>query len=312
MVRKTATLDPVKVCMLALRQIKSASDYHAIGNTNPNEILTAAWNTLSEVDQQRITNIINNDTPATPQTIADELTACGAKLQLAAIKAQHGQLAVKQAWKLLSVEERSRLTTICQNESTEELEPVEKPATYKVESESKLTKRNLIELTSDLQQLDDLLDNLNGEDITAELQHAVDELLQERAATNEAMMEKLDNYCALIQSRLMWVAARRSEAERMAKLAESDTKVVDFLRSRLKSHLEAIGEKKLRTKRFNISVCANGGKTPLRFDDTTPELMPERFQRVTVEPNREAIRSALDQGDVRARQSRRARTSPAH
>lgn len=158
-------------------------------------------------------------------------------------------------------------------------------------------KQSLVDLTADLQQLDNLLDNLNGEEIPADLRLAVDDLLAQREETNDAVMEKLDNYCGLIQSRLFWSAARKAEAERMMKLAESDTKVVDFLRSRLKSHLEATDQKKLRTKRFNIGLCANGGKQPLRFDDTTPDQMPERFQRVTVEPNRDVIRAALDAGE---------------
>lgn len=75
------------------------------------------------------------------------------------------------------------------------------------------------------------------------------------------------------------------------------TKAVEFLKGRLKTHLEATEQQKLRTKRFNIAVCANGGKAPLRFDNTPPEQMPERFKRVTVEPDREAIRTALEAGE---------------
>lgn len=118
--RKTATLDPTKICTLALRQVKSASDYHQIGNTNPNEILTAAWNTLSEADQQRITNIINNDVPTNPQLIADELAASGSKIQLEAVKAHYGELLIKQAWRLLSTRERTRIKALCDNGQKEE------------------------------------------------------------------------------------------------------------------------------------------------------------------------------------------------
>ena len=95
----------------------------------------------------------------------------------------------------------------------------------------------------------------------------------------------------------MWAATRKAEAERLAKLAESDIKAVEFLKGRLKTHLEATEQQKLRTKRFNISVCANGGKAPLRFDNTSPEQMPERFKRVIVEPDKEAIRTALEAGE---------------
>jgi hypothetical protein len=52
----------------------------------------------------------------------------------------------------------------------------------------------------------------------------------------------------------MWAATRKAEAERLAKLAESDIKAAEFLKGRLKTHLEATEQQKLRTKRFNIAV----------------------------------------------------------
>lgn len=142
---RTATLDPVKVCALALKQVKSASDYHRIGNANAPETLTAAWEHLTSEDQTRIINIVNSDTPADPQSIADELAACGTKIQLEAVKAHYGELAVKQAWKLLSSVERDRIKSLCDNAEKVEVSPVtENPTLYKVEpAPSKLTKRNL-------------------------------------------------------------------------------------------------------------------------------------------------------------------------
>lgn len=306
--RKTGThIDPVQVMAIALKHAKTVGDYYRLRMSEP-ERFELAWDQLPESEQQRLTDIVNNVVEPTPQVIANELSACGSLVQFQATKSSYGATAIKAAWKLLTQDDRDRLTAVCKNQdidkdgtpnmTDEEPEPVtEAPTIYKVESETKLTKRNLIELSSNLQQLDSLLDTIDG-DIPADLQLAVDELLAQREATNDAVLDKLDNYCGLIQSRLMWIAARRAESDRLAKLAESDTKVVDFLRSRLKSHLEATDQKKLRTKRFNISVCANGGKAPLRFDGTTtPDQMPEHFQRATVEPNREAIRAALEQGE---------------
>ena len=91
--------------------------------------------------------------------------------------------------------------------------------------------------------------------------------------------------------------ARKTESDRLAKLAETDFKTVDFLKARLKQHLETTDQRKLRTKRYNISVVANGGKAPLKLDNTAVADLPERFQRVQVEPDREAIRSALEAGE---------------
>ncbi len=214
-------------------------------------------------------------------------------------------MAVKAAWKLLPQSERERIKAICDGEPQPTLEPQPEPIVKTSEAypiarslqpEPSTRKSTLIELSADLEQLDSLLDTIDA-DIPVNLQTAVDELLAQREATHEALLEKLDNYCGLIQSRLMWAAARKAEADRLAKLAESDIKAVEFLKSRLKTHLEATEQQRLRTKRFNIALCANGGKAPLRFDNTPPEQMPERFKRVIVEPDKEAIRTALEAGE---------------
>jgi len=88
------------------------------------------------------------------------------------------------------------------------------------------------------------------------LRHNLDELLAQREQTQEAVLEKLDNYAALIQSRVYWAATRKAEAERLAKLAETDARLVDFLKGRLKAYLEATEQKQLRTIALQpLSLC---------------------------------------------------------
>ncbi len=295
-------IDPVKVCILALKHVKCAADYHGISNANSTEIMTAAWEQLQVDDQQRLTELINSDAQLDPQILVDELMACGVALELKRIKAEYGEMAVKAAWKLLPQFERDRIKAICESEPEQtqvlQSEPIiENPEAYQVQQlEPSTRKQTLIELSAELEQINSLLETIEG-DIPVDLQTSVDELLAHRESTTEALFEKLDNYCALIQSRLMWASARKAEADRLAKLAESDIKAVEFLKGRLKTYLEATNQQKLRTKRFNISVCANGGKAPLRFDNTPPEQMPERFKRVVVEADKEAIRTALEVGE---------------
>ena len=298
-------LDPVKVCILALKHVKCAADYHRIGNANSIEVMTAAWEQLQVDEQQRLTDLINSDAQLDPQILVDELMACGVALELKRIKAEYGEMAVKAAWKLLPQFERDRIKAICEGEPEQtqasQFEPmVNNPQAHQVEQiqqlEPSTKKPTLIELSAELEQIDSLLETIEG-DIPVDLQTSVDELLAQRESTTEALLEKLDNYCALIQSRLLWASARKAEADRLAKLAESDIKAVEFLKGRLKTYLEATNQQKLRTKRFNISVCANGGKAPLRFDNTPPEQMPERFKRVFTEADKEAIRTALEAGE---------------
>ena len=123
---------------------------------------------------------------------------------------------------------------LAHNPKTEpETQPTHEPA-----PEPKPKPKTLIELTADFQQLDAILDTIEG-DIPPDLQQAVDELLSQREQTHEQLLEKVDNYAALIQSRAYWAATRKAELERLSKLIESDQKAIDFLKGRLKAHLEA-------------------------------------------------------------------------
>ena len=288
----TATsINPALIVAQALKAIKASSDYSRLIDTTDPDVLSAAWERLSELEQTKITHIVNNATPTDPQAIALELSSCGTKSELENIKSEHGETLIRQAWKLLPENERTRLTNICRPKLEEETPLVpETPAPAK--------KKTLVDLSSDLQRLDDLLDNIENEQgITPEVQVAIDELLQERDSTQAEVLAKLDNYCDLINSRVMWAQARKADADRLAKLAEADFKTIDFLKARLKLHLESTDQKKVRTKRYNIAIIGNGGKAPLKLDNTAVTDLPERFQRVQVEPDKEAIRSALEAGE---------------
>jgi len=310
---KTNSIDPVKVCVLALRKIKFAADFHRIGNANSQEVVNAAWSQLTSDEQQQITQLVNANTPADSKTIADELIACGSLLEFKALKSQHGDEAVRQAWQELKLShpaEINRIKAICENSATylqptpqsqpePEPQPTPKPA---AELQPSLKKPTLIDLTAELKQLDNLLDTIDGDTIPVELQQAVDELLDQREQNQSELLEKLDNYAALIQSRAYWAATRKAELERLSKLIESDQKTIDFLKGRLKAHLEATDQKKVRTKRFNISVRTVGGKQGVRLNLENPKDLPERFQRVIIEPDNTALREALEADDTEAKE----------
>lgn len=300
---KTTSIDPTALTAAALKACKCAADYHRLGTTSDEDVFKSAWNTLPADEQNRITHIINTNTQPDPQTIADEMSACGSRIELQAIKASYGDASVKSAWQLLPAAERDRLKKICYEQQAEET--VTQPGGFdqqaQLQPQLSTTKASLIDLSSELKQLDNLLDSIDG-DIPVDLQYAVDELLAQKEQTHEILMEKIDNYCGLIQSRLMWATARKAEADRLAKLAESDMKTVDFLKSRLKAHLEATDQKKLRTKRFNISVRTAGGKQGLRLNVENPKDLPQRFQRVIIEPNNTALREALEGDDPEAKE----------
>jgi len=77
-----------------------AADYHRLGNTTEPATLLAAWNKLSESEQQRIIQIVNCN--AQPDTQGShELSACATKIQLESVKAEYGEVLSRQAWRLL-------------------------------------------------------------------------------------------------------------------------------------------------------------------------------------------------------------------
>lgn len=174
-------------------------------------------------------------------------------------------------------------------------------------SESK--PRTLLDLSKELENIDDFIETLlskisptSGDNISPELQLVADNLLSQREETYEQYIQKLDNYAALIQSRKHWAESRKAEGERMLKLAETDLRTVEILSERLRLHLETQELKKVRTRRFNLTVATNGGKQPIGLNVEHPKDLPERFRKVTYEPDKTAIREALSENDPEAMQ----------
>ena len=289
--RKTTTkIDPIVITAAALRAIKTSFDYHRIGSSNPTETVTAAWEHLTELEQQRITEIVNNDTQPEPQSIADELMACGSLIQLQAIKSNYGDVAVKAAWRLLPQPERDRLTNICKNvpQPPEETAAVtETPTTYKVEPQ---VKRTLFSIGDDLETLNDLLDGA-GDD-TEQIN-----LINDWFSTlGEERDRKLDNYASLISEMQGRAAIRKVEAQRLIELSTSDELRAKQMKDRLKIFFEQHDIRKIDTQRYRLSLCNNSSR-PLVVDPNIATTdLPEKYQKVSIEANTTTIREDLKAG----------------
>lgn len=122
---------------------------------------------------------------------------------------------------------------------------------------------------------------------------ALDEHL---AGLDAALEAKAEDYAGLIRELEMRAEARKAEAIRIRALADTDAALADRLKERLKEAMEATGRLKIETPRFRLSVAGNGGKQSLEVDDAQMASWPEPFRKVTVQPNREAIRIALENG----------------
>ncbi len=154
--------------------------------------------------------------------------------------------------------------------------------------------KSLWEISADMQSLDELLFELDGE-ITDELvESAIDAWLQE----NEAhLAEKLDGYCAVIDEREALADLRVREGKRLVGLANTDLRKTGKLRQRLKVFFDSRGITKFETTRHKFTVAKNGGPQPITITPewiAAPANAPEQFHKIIIELDKDAIRTALE------------------
>jgi hypothetical protein len=189
---------------------------------------------------------------------------------------------------------RKKIQSSVSQESTESI-----ASTSNMLSKERVSGKSLHQLTAELEDFDELIDSIESEEITPELELAVQQLLEQRDNTYDQWLVKVDNYCAAITNRHALIKQRKAEAERLNKLAATDSKRVDWMKTQLKKCLESQGVKKLSLHRFNLTISINGGVLPLKLTCEVAELPPQ-FQRVEVSADNCAIRKALESGDIEA------------
>ena len=157
--------------------------------------------------------------------------------------------------------------------------------------------RSLYEISGDLAALEELLTAEDGEIPAGAAGEALEKWFDEIGAERD---QKIENYCRLIAEIQARQMAREAEAERLAELAQIDANAAHRLKSRLQAFFEAHGIKKLETASFKIAVQVNGGAIPLIIPEEwerEPAAAPEAFQRRVIQLDKEAIRTAIREGD---------------
>lgn len=152
-------------------------------------------------------------------------------------------------------------------------------------------KRTLMELTADMQALDDLLCEVGGDITDPTASTAIEQWFSE---LDNGLQEKVDAYCSLIAEYEARAKVRQEEAERLANRARVDTEAARWLRQRMLLALGTRGMRKLETARFTVSVVRNGGKQPIDMHGEVPADWC--VTRTEVVPDRERIRAALEAG----------------
>lgn len=159
----------------------------------------------------------------------------------------------------------------------------------------------LFEIATDLRNLSEAI--AQAEDAPEDLKGELDAVFASMAeATHAELSQKLDNYARLITSLQNKAELRRAEAANFAQeaarlngLAAADDGAVRRLKERLQTFMEVSGMDKMESDFHKFSLAKVGGKLPLVVDDGAG--VPERFQRVSVDLDKNLVRAALEGGE---------------
>ncbi len=142
---------------------------------------------------------------------------------------------------------------------------------------------SLYEISNELRQL--LLD-------VDELDPAIEEKIDKLSMD---LYGKCDGICRVLAELEGEAAAYKHEIDRLAAAMQTKTNTVDRLKKYLKTSLETIGETKLKTSLFSLSVCKNSVPS-VDVDPERAEELPEEFRRVKIEANKKALGDAWKEG----------------
>ncbi len=294
---KTA-IDPVTLAAAALKAIKTAADYYRVHNTTESETFKIAWSQLSNAEQNRIDSLVT-DNEVDIHVVANELSACGSKIQLEAVKAEYGDVAVKIAWKLLPQVERDRIKTLCNNEhqSVEETpQPVtEESSVHKVEPQQ--TKRSLFDISQEMHSSSDELEvRLDSTDDPDEQIQLIELWLQQNAGVQSEMLERVNAYLWVIRKQKAQAEYRATEGKRLKELAEHSENLAKRLENQLLQFMDAHNLGKLETKDFKVSPRHASTEPLIVNEDFSIDQVPEEFIVVSKTINRKLTKEAIKAG----------------
>lgn len=149
----------------------------------------------------------------------------------------------------------------------------------------------LHEITAELLAIEDALIEGGGE-ITPELE-------ADFLAVEAMEAEKVAGYVAIIRRLETTATGIKEEVDRLRNYQRVMQTGADNLKGRLLHHMQVTGRGEYQTRLGRVKVMNSGGKPPV-FVKYHAEDLPERFRRVTVEPDKSALLEALQAGDPEA------------
>lgn len=147
-------------------------------------------------------------------------------------------------------------------------------------------KASLLDLTEQLDQLGQLIEENEGE-LTPELEELLDQLVvqdKEKIGRIGWMLKDWDADAADLKVRIA------SYRERITVLTNKKARLLGYI----KYIMELRGVNVLYGTPWDLKIRKNGGQDPIKLrDGVEPEDLPKLFQRVTVTPDKDALRAAL-------------------
>lgn len=104
-----------------------------------------------------------------------------------------------------------------------------------------------------------------------------------------------DDFCKIIREMDLDADKRISEGKRLIESGQEMLSRANGLKEYLKDSMIMTDNTKIKTDLFTLSVCKNGGKTPIDIDD---ENVPQEYKQevVTYKVDSNKIREQLDEG----------------
>ena len=150
----------------------------------------------------------------------------------------------------------------------------------------------LYELTSDLLQLQELL-----EDSEADEQLLKDTL----EAVQGEYDAKMEAYAKVIKNLEADMDALKTEAKRLTDKRKVLENNVSRLKTAMYDSMKATGKTKAGGQLFTVAIQKNGGVIPINYDKNDKNItanLPDQLVNIVETPNLEAIRELLEAGKV--------------
>lgn len=113
----------------------------------------------------------------------------------------------------------------------------------------------------------------------------------------EEIESKGDSYAAVIIEKKSQAEMFKAEAKRLTEMARREEAEIDRMKARLEWFIRQNGWTSMPSRLHKIRLVTNGGKLPVILNpefEAEPSLLPAWAQRITIQPDRQAIADGLE------------------